>query len=380
MTTTISILRYLKTIFKNFFIKTYKWIIGHPKTGILLLIIVSLLTYCQNKDETPPPPLGRDYRHISIHPNEKDMLFIECSEKLSTRCGIFRYDMSIQKLYQYNMPEGYIYHSAQLSPKGNYIVMHRSKLWKDDPEKTRQERETAEILIMQSNGKNLHIAPMPSGSYAMPFMSNNEDKIAYWKMKLRTPGSKTLAARYNLWEIDLNTSQTKIFAGDFQFFQINSTQYLFNDKAILIGAYGPMNKPTSYMAQYNRSTIYILERGNPILPKPMFTEVEHATQPSMDNAGNIYFRGQSDRLRFFKALNGKISQEWPIKTMFLNVHDLSINPSGTALFFTYELYDDDSRFGRYSMDMAKFDFATQTWQTFSIPPFTQAEMIDVISK
>lgn len=372
----------IKTVFKGCFLKIYRWVISHKKISIFLLLMGALLTYCQNKAEAPRrPPIGRDYRSLSIHPNEKDMLFIECSEKqLSTPCGIFRYDMSTQKLYQYNMPEGYIYHSAQFSPKGNYIVMHRSKLWKDDPEKTRQENESAEILTMQSNGKNLHISPMPPGPYARPFMSNNEDKIAYWTMKLRDPGSKSFAARYNLWEIDLNTSQRRLFAGDFQFFEIDNAQYLSNDKAILIDAYGPMTKPTGYMDQYNHSTIYILERGNPTLPKPMFTEVENATQPSMDKAGNIYFRGQTDRVRFFKTINGKISQEWPIKSMFATEYYLGINPNGTALFFTYELYDDDSRFGKYSRDIAKFDVATQTWQTFSIPPFTQAEMIDVISK
>jgi hypothetical protein len=40
----------------------------------------------------------------------------------------------------------------------------------------------------------------------------------------------------------------------------------------------------------------------------------------------------------------------------------------------YELSDDEARLKKYSTDIGKFDFATQTWQTFSILPFDQAKI------
>jgi hypothetical protein len=362
--------------------KKFIWI------SCFLVVITALIYYHYTKAtiKAAQPILGRDYRHLSLHPNGQEILFTECSDSLSTGCGIFRYSLKTQHLEHYNLPEGYAYLEASFSPQGNYVVMHRMPLpeSEEDKEKVRAVQQVAEIAIMKVNGQAFQVLPLSPGPKTGPIMSNGEDKIAYLTMTPRKPGSKTLFANFNVWEFDLNSLTYQLFARDFRFFDIGTMQYMPDDQAILIEGVLPSSdhrdaglSVTEYFKRYNGSSIYLLQRGEKVLSKPMFTEVKNAGHPSIDHQENIYFRGEAEQWRFFKARDNKIVQRWEGKWPFINTESLVASPNGNSLFVIYDLPDHDSRRGKYSRSIGKLDLISHTQQDVIIPPFNTAQVINV---
>jgi hypothetical protein len=362
--------------------KKFIWI------SFFLVVIAALIFYQYTKAtvKAAQPTSGRDYRYLSLHPNGQEILFTECNDSLSTRCGIFRYCLRTQHLEHYNLPEGYAYLEASFSPKGNYVVMDRMPLPKEseeDEEKLRAVQQIAEIAIMKVNGQAFQVLPLPPGPKTGSIMSNGEDKVAYLTMTPRKPGSKSLFANFNVWEFDLNSLTYQLFAGDFRFFDIGNMQYIPDDQAILMGGELPSSahreglSVMEYFRRYNGSSIYILQRGEKTLTKPMFTDVKNAAYPSLDQQGNIYFKGEAEQWRFFKAQDTKIVQRWEGKWPFISTQSLVVSPDGNTLFAIHDLPDHDSRRGKYSRAIGKLDLISHTQQDVIIPPFNTAQVINV---
>jgi len=276
-----------------------------------------------NHSEVSPletdPAKGRDFREISVHPNGEELLFVECSRELDPTggCYVLRYHLTTKHLDRYALPAGYFYKTASFSPRGKYVVMSRVPKHDTSEENVRQAHEQSEIVVMRADGSGLRVLPLTTGNKVAPILSQDEMRVAYWRSTLRPPGSKTFSSNFDVWEVMLETGQDKLFAGPFSFFERARLQYLSQDE-VLVGAYGPKEHAQSmheYQKKYSHSEMYRIRRNMTTLPEPILTEVEHASFPSIDNAGNLYFTGARPGISLFrKPVQGAIQQwEWPVR-------------------------------------------------------------------
>lgn len=355
---------------------------------IVLCVLVFFITQrgCTSQNDALPQPteIGRDFRSLSLHPKSKEILFIECDKSLATRCGVFRYHLETKHLQRYALPQGYVYQSANFSPQGTYIVINRIPLWMESEERIRSAYEHAEIMVMKTDGSDLRILPLTRGPKTGPIMSNSEDKIAYWRYKLRKPGSKTLGASFDLWEVDLKKGEDQLFAGSFQFFEVSQMQYMLTGNEILLGAYGPSTDGKSkvdiwnYSDKYKNSAIYQLTRGQRILSDPLFSaKMMGAKMPTMDSIGNIYYEAGLPGLYLFKSKNivSESSQQWLEVEKFLYMSSLTASPQGDFLMFIYDLSGTDYKKQELLRSIGCLDTLTGKWQDIPIPKFDEAHLV-----
>ena len=365
--------------------RIYKYILIVVITGLVAFFIRYLNSTQQEKQLTTagPPHDGRSFHSLSLHPNEQEIIFVECHETLATHCGVLRYHLGTQDLQYYDLPRGYVYQEANFSPQGNYIVMKRIPFWEGNDKQIREAYEHAEIAMMKLDGSDFYVFPLAVGPKTDPVMSNCEDKIAYWRNQLRKPGSKSFFADFDIWEIDIKTEEEQPFGGLFQFFEVSQMQYMPTDDEILLGAYGPMTDGhnrlsiSTYKKEYARSAIYQLKRGQATLPTPLFFQgLIDARMPTMDYLGNIYYEGVLPEIYLFKNKGLVSVQKWAQKVEFTYIRNLVASPHGDFLIFTYNAPGSDYR-APDSRAIGKLDTKKGEWQRITIPKLDTAKAIAV---
>jgi hypothetical protein len=338
------------------------------------------------------PAKGRDFREISVHPNGEELLFVECSRELDPAggCYVLRYHLNTKSLQRYALPVGYFYNTASFSPRGNYVLMSRVPKTGVSEDEVRQAHENAEIVLMRADGTDLKVLPLARGNKVAPIMSQDEMRVAYWRSTLRPPGRKSFSSNFDVWEVDLNTGQDKLYAGPFAFFERHSLQYLSQDE-MLVGAYGPKEYAQSmgaYDRKYNNSHVYRVQRGMSRPPEPILTEVAWADNPSVDMTGNIYFTGyRPGALRgelvispSKKTVQGTIEQwKWPIRyapgEWGGGPIGVVADPNGAYIAIVYLTKNTPWRDNKRGMCLLMTQ--ASEWRNLSIPPLQSSTPIAV---
>jgi hypothetical protein len=327
------------------------------------------------------PAKGRDFRELSVHPNGQELLFGECvyDPKLypDGYCWALRYNIHSNRLQHYDLPTGYVYPGVHFSPSGQYVLMTRLPNIEGKEERVRQAFENTEIGWMKADGTGFKVLPLAKGNKVAPIMSDDETRIAYWRATLRPPGSKTFSSNFDVWEVNLNTGQDNLFAGPFAFFERSNLQYLSQDE-MLVGAYGPKAYARSmfeYDKKYNHSQVYRIQRGAPTLPAPVLTEIEYASNPSIDRAGNIYFEGQRPGRSLFKKSREGTIEQWVKPHDIGPIFSLVAAPDGSYIAFTYEVKGARPRDGKRGIGL--LNTQTSEWKSLSVPPLQSSTPIAV---
>jgi hypothetical protein len=267
---------------------------------------------------------GREFSSLSVHPNGEELFFVEIDRKQGLHTRMFHYNLKNGSLQYYNLPDAdYIYWDVKISPSGKYIIMTRTPRLGTV--------EDAEIAIMKSDGTDFKVLKLSHGLKHDPIMSNDDNKVAYWRGYLRPSHSKTLANEFDIWEVDLKTGTDRLFSAPFKFFESGQMQYLHGDGEILAQAYGPEKEAQNmnhYGKLYNKSNVYKFSRREINVPAPILTEVSYASHPVADRAGNIYFKGYNPSAFLFKKTSqGKIRQ-WEMTYPFANITSSTVTLDG----------------------------------------------------
>jgi len=357
----------------------------------------------QNQDQ------GRDFSTLSFNKDGSELMFNECfdarlidkeTKANKTECKIFRLNLANNTLRYYDLPDQdkYFYSDGSFSPSGNYVVMKRKPKIKldgklSDKEKEDQIRrsyEQSEIAVMKADGSDFRIIKMAPGVIVRPIMSNDESKIAYFRAKLRKPVSKTFAAQFDIYEIDLKAKTDKLFSGPYEFFETGQMQYLKGDKEILTHAYTPLNdesrgglSASKYNDKYSNSSIYKISRGAEGLLEPMVMEgFMSVSNPFSGANDSIYFYGQEIKTGMQlskKDIDGNIAT-WEPTLEYAYISQIIVNSDESKIFFCYTFYEPD-RFKRTNIrksGIAYLNTKTYEWKKLEVPSVNSSNGIKVI--
>jgi len=353
---------------------------------------------------------GRDFSVLSFNKDGSELMFNECFDARlinkdakdgEKECGVFRLNLDNHNLRHYEFPERdkYYYSNASFSPSGNYVVLNRIPKFKFDKKlsyeenenATRQRYEQIEIAFMKSDGTDFKVIKTSEGLKAGTIMSNDETKIAYVTAKLRKPGSKTLAAHFDILEIDLKNKTNKLFAGPYQFYETGQMQYLEGDKEILMHAWGPLNEDArggvdthDYNKKHSNSSIFKISRGAEGLLEPMvFEGFINVSDPFIAKSKSIYFYGQEIKtgLRLMKKdINNNILT-WRPPSEMAGINRIFPTPDEKKVFILY-IFQSGSGWIRQDVTkngIAFLDTINSTWHKLSVPEVNSSKPISVIS-
>lgn len=329
-----------------------------------------------------PPNGGRAIRSLSLHPNGKDWLFVECAQDGDNRCDVMRYRLDSGRLYRYALPAAYSYTYAHYSPKGNFIVMSRMPVYGETEEDLRRSLHDLQIVLMHADGSAFEVVPVAPGNKLSPFMSPDESRIAFWRSeRLVPPGRRVRLLEFDIWEFDRRGMHEQPFAGIFKFVEGGQAQYISDDE-ILLESFGPSRLFSRYHEMYAGSEIYRMRRGNDAVPIPVvFDGIAHAQMPSMDRAGSLCLWGQTPRYGLTAiqiSVDGRRQawQEVPLPSEpWFEPRELVCDSSGRYIASIYR--DHPVRFGGGTGGLAMLDIATGTWSTVLLPSSWEAEEIPV---
>ncbi len=369
-------------IFK--FISTSKKYVLHTSIFLLLAMLNTRVASAYDNSVFPPfeaSKVGREINWISIHPDGERWLISECmdpDDSKGFRCDLFLYNFKTKEYQKYDLPPGYLYLYAKFSPRGSLIVAVRRPLHGDygyDAEI--KSFKNSEIFTMKLDGTAIKVMPNLSGHMKLPSMSEDETKIVYWQSAtVRPPGNRTIFGHFDVHEYDIATAKEKMFAGPYRFFEARGLEYISKDQVVAT-AYGPSQYAPDigkYSDQFNSSEIYIFERGEIDLPAPLYVDVEHAVDITMDKTGRVFVLAtdKNDGISIFRMSNEP--RHWRIpKLVPGGITRLIVSPTGQYIAFIYPLRT--SRSQPPSNNVGIFDLNEARWLPVSLPPTTSAVSI-----
>lgn len=331
---------------------------------------------------------GRHFTSLSVHPNSEEILFLEFKpDELPSVSRLLRYHLKTGELRYYDLAKEYVYLDASFSPSGKYIVMRRAPNVQGNEDVKRQAYANSEIVMMNSDGTDLKVIPLKAGLKMAPVMSHDDKHIAYWRATQRPDGSKSFAANFDVWEVDLRTGKEQPFAGLYEFFSGGQMQYLNDNSSLLISSDTPMsvNMPGrnkgnfsiwqyEYEKKYKGSHIYLLKRFDNYLPEPLMTEINYPVRTSIDKNGGIFFEGQNPKISFFrKNSDGKLMQwnyPWSVLGDALEIVAL---PDGFSIVFIFNYHESP----KMQCGIAVFNLKNEVWAQLNIPSLNSATSIRI---
>lgn len=182
-------------------------------------------------------PDWRDFRTVSSHQNGENILFVECEEILLADCRVLRLNINTRKFNYYDLPQGYRYLEAYISPSGKKMAVIRSPKQAQNFPENLNDRE---IIIMNSDGTNFEVLSLAVGPKTRPTFNASDDRLVFWRAQPRAEkGAKTLASNYDVWEYDLKKGKEYPFGASYRFFQAGEIHYLPGGDELLVAAQWP---------------------------------------------------------------------------------------------------------------------------------------------
>ncbi len=339
------------------------------------------------------PPEWRDFRTLSAHPNGEEIFFVECHKDLPENCRVLRLHLKTSALSYYALPKGYAYLEAYLSPSGKKLAMVRVS---QQVTSIHENLERKEIAIMNSDGSGLEVLPLASGPKTMPKFNANDDRLAFWRSKPRKPGSKTLAADYDVYEYDFKTGKEYAFGASYKFFQGGEIHYLLGGDELLVKADVPLAEEgrlgmntQDYRKRYS-NYIFRLQRGQTAWVAPLFADesFEGLWQLALSRDGEMVFEATPPKVGsisiyrykasggFFKWSKGQGQDSTRI--VFGTASLLYSALAGNQLIGIFNNYA--SQGDRSLKRFLTLDMQSGEWRAMSIPPLSAARSMPVTLK
>jgi hypothetical protein len=332
---------------------------------------------------------GRSYSpSVSVHPNERDMVFSECGNLPGNESGCFvlKFNREAKTLGRYALPGEYNYENPSFSPSGNWIVAERRPKLSTVPDESQWQEiyRQSEIVMFRVDGSEFTVLPLAPGYKAAPVMSPDEKYVAFRRGEVLPRTSRFMAMDGDAWEVKLVDGKESLFAANFRFLQMWGMQYVDSD-TLLVNAGSPYaiapDNPAeaataipAYEKQSRRSQIYRLRRGDRILVVPLQTGFDSAQRASMDRAGNLYFDG-SGQLELLHRLSpaGKLMHRTLPVEMVNQIISMNSTPSGNYLACVLAC----GPRSRGIRKIALLDFETNIFAPVTIPPLNSSYQIAI---
>lgn len=244
-----------------------------------------------------------DNRDPRFSPNGKSLIFDRCSKDYPDWCRIHVYNLETGMLGYYLPPSGQAWTQAYFSDAGDKIVFVTMPAGDHTKEVFSQRNEIflkSQIAIMNLDGSNMRVVTNTVGYKGMPAFSHSGKKIIFAQAEQIRDSGKTVAAHWDLWELDLETGALGLFAGHFKFYQMGLSTYFTDDQRVLLNGEspesqleGPHETFSARLAEYNRryknNAVFEVYRGQATLLPPLFTDLSYAREAHMDSQENIFF-------------------------------------------------------------------------------------------
>lgn len=205
---------------------------------------------------------------ISFSPDGKKILF---SRRNGGRPYMLHvYDLTTAELSAYQSPKEETWMQARYSFDGKHIVFTAMPLieCKEDP-------ANAQIAVMDPDGKNVKKITKTTGLKLYPSFSHSGRKIIFARADvIREKGSRTPAADYDVYEVDVATGRETRLT-HFRFFSMSRPYYFPDDKTFIFWGDFPRAYPAipdsdgnraimdkirkELEAKYQRNSIYVMQ-------------------------------------------------------------------------------------------------------------------------
>ena len=359
---------------------------GYLTAGISIFTASTVTAY----DNSRFPPFdyaraGRGFEKISIHPNGDEWLISEFTDVFSAYKNgyLLIYNLRNHSYQRLDLPANYSYLEASFSSTGEEIVFVRqppSK--KGDHDDVMNSYARGEIVIMNRDGSNYRVLPVPPNRIVCPTLSPSGTKLAYLVAKSdKPPGRGIFMAYYDIWEFDLNSGENKLFAGPMNFFHAAVISYL-SESEIITGAIFPEHTGTDnrpdYLGQYQGSEIFRIKRGMQQAPEPSYYDLAYAKFPTIDFHGNVFYQAESAKTGISlvsKNVSGKTTL-WREPRMNRGaVSQYAVAPSGSYVAFVYGGPSIATKDGAYALGY--FDLTTEKWVPVTPPPVIESMRLPI---
>ena len=240
-------------------------------------------------------------RSISFSPDGKKLLFSRVRAGELHRIHV--YNLETGELAAYQPPDGERWLQARYSFDGKRIVFIAMPLIGCN-----EDLDNAQIAIMDMDGKNTRKITNKPGLKIYPSFSHSGRKIIFARANvIREKGSRTPAADYDVYEVDVATGrETRLTY--FKFFEMSAPYYFPDDKTFVFwgdppGAYPAipdsdkniyiMNKVRKDLrSKYKYNSIYVMQANEKEL-KPYLVMPEYQKKYKMYVADSEFSRRPS---------------------------------------------------------------------------------------
>ncbi len=335
-----------------------------------------------------PATTGRDFGNVSVHPDGEHWLVTESVEKNKgvVNSIVWLYHLPTRTQKRYQLSDAYQYEFARFSPSGRHIVMTRYPKPAIAGEPAfRASIAQGEIVMMNTDGTDFRVLPIPKGKIFLPVMSPDERRIAYWlSTKDRAPGERTLITNFEVHEFDRDKEITRRFSEYFSFYEFRSLAYIADD-TIMMGAYGLMQGKSNHPNPNNlfASQIFLSKRDSKEVIHSFMT-FRNANTPASDSIGNTYFGTEVEKIGIAVARqssNGKVSV-WRVPNNLSRINDICAEPGGRYLAIVYHLQTTNQyrEKNKNLKSLAIFDLKKEIWVDVAPPVLQTADSIRIIEQ
>ncbi len=363
-------------------------------SAIALIVCFGIPVQSDAYDNTRNPPFqpaitGRYFGNVSVHPDGEHWLITESVEKTKgiATSIVWLYHLPTRTMKRYELPDAYQYAFARYSPSGRHIVMTRYPKPAIAGEPAfRASIAQGEIVMMNADGTDFKVLPIPKGKIFSPVMSPDERRIAYWlSTKDRPPGERTLMGNFELHEFDRDTEMSRRFSRSFSFYGFRTLGYVSADE-IMMGADGLLlekNKSLSFGSIFE-SKIYFVKRERSEKIQHFHSDFKFANSPVSDSLGNIYYEADVDGvgISIVKQSPERFTSIWRVPRDAVNIYDICVEPGGKYLTIIYLLKSTNGL--RANKDAGKsiaiFDVKKEMWVDVALPALETAGGIRAVGK
>lgn len=269
---------------------------------------------------------GDDVRNPRFSPDGKSLIFDRCDPDSPDRCRIHVYNLESKTLGYYLPPPGQTWEHAYYSNAGDKLVFVIMPIGDRNVDLFTQRHEVlpkTQIAVMNVDGSNLRVVTNTVGYKGMPAFSHSGKKVIFAQAGTIRDEGKTLAASFDLWEVDLETGAVGLFAGRFKFYQMGLSVYFPDDERVLLSGDSPSSEAVvasglakdtwNFNRRYNNNSVFVLKRGQAVLAPPLFTDLSGARGAFLDAQGNVFFQadgGSKEGIRIRRVGVDGSRQSW----------------------------------------------------------------------